>query len=246
MTVKKTIALLCIALVTGIFIACSSDIEEEEVIIIEEEEKEEMPPAWQPDWMDNEVTITVGNFESGPAMFAELGRRNNFAARRLMIGVLQKKDFPMSGRRYSVKIKIFTLKEIGFKILPVRIDKIRERVISRGHRPMTLEESVELRLQLTNQPDKRMAGTETEVRWSTFSGLLNEKDAKFIVREGGQHMVIIYHASDRDIHGEGYGIGAVSADGLFDPNNLGADLDGNPGGYFAVVTEEIPHTIKPF
>ena len=222
----RTTVVLTALLLVAVYTSCSSNNNEEpedEILSVWQP-----PPPPEPDWADNDMTVTVGNYESGAGMLSAMREhKNTFSVQRILKATLLHEDFPMSRRKYSIKVSVFRLKELGITE-PVNVAQIRKQCRKMGYRTMTLEESVELRLQITDWPKEN-------ARWNTFNTLLNKEHAKLVTFGGAEKLIDIYHKYD-DFTNQGIIFGMSfqvrDEDDFFNPEaKIGIQL--------AVVTEEI-------
>ena len=152
-----------------ILIGCSTDTDvldtEEDLSYLEdlEELKEKGPKP--PSWSKGYFTIEVGRFQTGPELLEELTTRKlgpEYWATRYFVDktgsihsgvhdLLSHPEFPMAGRRYTIKVAVLSMLDAGMNG-GFRMDDILKRYKELGYRPLTMEEAVELRLQFTDQP----------------------------------------------------------------------------------------------
>ncbi|MYK18089.1 hypothetical protein F4055_07975 [Candidatus Poribacteria bacterium] len=134
----------------------SSCAEEKDVLLEEPEEEtqtvaEIIPP--KPDWDDGVMTITVGGrFQTKKQMVQEVGRL--FSLHELTKLTLMREEFsptPLE-KRYTIDVAVVTMLEVGITE-PSTLQEIKERYWEEGYGPLTIEEVIELRLQLKDQPD---------------------------------------------------------------------------------------------
>ena len=127
----------------AIMIGCASDDEPMEEIAVPEPEPE-------PDWADNTLTIEIGRSHTSTQLlerFSHVESATNFWA----IEYLSRPDFPMAKRQYTIEVAVISMLKAGIT-KPATMAEIQRRYKGLGHRPLTMEEAIELRLQFNDQP----------------------------------------------------------------------------------------------
>ncbi len=124
-----------------------------------------------PDWADNVVTITAGRFQTKEAMKSAL-RATRYSIGLWIMGSMAgigHPNFILKKEEYTVDVSVISMLDAGIDT-PTATEDIVKRYEEMGYRPLTPEESIELRLQLTDQPD-----TSTGNPWSAFIVLQGEE-----------------------------------------------------------------------
>lgn len=173
---QTTLLLLCIMAV----IVFSSSCAEKDDILEEEPEEEVIEELIQPEpsWADGIVTITVGRYQTGDDLVDAIQNKPNFLVASGVPTSIHRANIRMSQELKTVDITVVTLEEAGFSGNPVTLEQILSRFQQLGYRPLTIEEALELRLQLTDQPDTAQADlTEEGRKWSKMFALLSVQDA---------------------------------------------------------------------
>ncbi|MCY4577402.1 MAG: hypothetical protein OXB96_03225 [Candidatus Kaiserbacteria bacterium] len=237
MKVKYTLMMIMM-MAMAVIISCSPDRVEEPEEILLPEIAEEPEPEYS--WSDGVVTITTGNYKTSEELVKAINRRKPWMEVNWGIEVrLPKSGFPMSRQKKSVDVTVVTLLEAGFTEL-VTLPEIIERYRQLGYRPLTLEESFELRMQFEDQPN---CTEEPENKWGTFYTLLSEKEADMM----GGTMLTVSHSSPWSRMIPDYRIGftrngTLKEQPFFDPYAkertddswfIGDKLDENTGSRFA-------------
>ena len=148
-----TTATLFVAMLflTTLFVSCSSDVEEEEGIITEVEEVVEPEP--EPDWADGVITITIGRFKNSRMMFYEMEKKRIYLHDPWTKNDLLKERISMTplDQQYTIEVTAIPIEEPRPKW--VNIAATIEDFKDLGVEPLTAEETMELRLQLGDQPN---------------------------------------------------------------------------------------------
>ena len=148
------------------FSACSEDKEGVGITDIVTPPTEIQTPL--PDWADNIVTITAGRFQTKEAMKSALIAMGHtwYGQTVARIG---HPNFILKKEEYTIDVSVISMLDAGIDT-PAATEDIVKRYEEMGYRPLTPEESIELRLQLTDQPD-----TSTGSPWSAFFVLQGEE-----------------------------------------------------------------------
>ena len=172
-------------------ISCSEKAED----IVAEPEPEPQPEVIEPkpDWADNEMTLAI-KVKTAEDLLSDLKKGGYTFTNRIRRALLDPEDPPpLTSKPYTTVVTVVTMKEIGIE-RALMLPEIKERYQELGYRLLTLQEAVELRLHLHDQPNVTSGH-----RWSAFFGLT--ESAKSDKLSGGKNMNIVTHifnASFRD------------------------------------------------
>lgn len=151
---RKISLLIALALVPLFIIGCSSDIEEEP---LQEDILAPEPVPPEPDWADSRLTIKVGRFKTPSALLAALESEKKVAigiwTKDLLLGEKEsvpKSALKMAEEEHTVDIAVISMLDVGMREA-ASMEEIRERFKEFGYRPLTVEETCELRLQFLEQ-----------------------------------------------------------------------------------------------
>ncbi len=154
--------------------ACSEttrEVEEAEVIVPYGQEPV-LPPRPDPDWADNEMSVTVRANKTGEDFLAE------FREEEVKMGWTLPEEMVDPGlydtkKSYTITVSVVTMEEIGLGGETASVETVRKRLKELGYYLFTYQEVMELRIQLLDQPH-----VGTDHPWSAFY-TLPEKDIDF-------------------------------------------------------------------
>ena len=167
--------------------ACSETVREAEE---EEEDKVVVPPVSkppvipEPDWADNEMSVTIRADKTGKELLNEM-RRNKVRVGRGIDEKLLNPDFPIVRTPYAITVSLITMEEMGLGFNDISeewrkggvpTEEIKKRIKELGYQFFTLQEGIELRIQLDDQPD-----SSTGHPWCSFYALPEKDEDVFCV-----------------------------------------------------------------
>ena len=136
---------------------CSSDSDEPEPaeIITPEEiaqpEPEPTPEPPPPHWADGTVTITIGRYETARELYNAVKAAGMHIGGYLPNDLFENGDFPLDKKWDSVEISVVSMIDVGMT-KEATLGEVRDQFRIKGYRPLTIEESLELRRQFRDQP----------------------------------------------------------------------------------------------
>ena len=153
---------------------CSSDSDEPEPeeIIAPEQNSEPSPPHWE----DGTVTISIGRYKTARELYDAVQAAGMHIGDNVTEDLFRNGDFPLDGKKRSVEISVVSMVDIGMGMGRHRsalLDEVWTQFWEKGYRPLSIEESLELRRQFTNQPP-----VSTAHKMSAFFLLPRVEDSK--------------------------------------------------------------------